>query len=480
MKLVQRLTLVCILGLSLVGSASGEQLLEPGLAGTTFDGIDFTRPIEDIDILDKCSNDWSGQRHDGSAQWEGFIQSPFSGEVTFTTRAIDGVRLLIDGKVIIDGLKDSSVRSGKAVLEKGKMTPIMLEHITLNGKGQLHLYWQWHRQEPTIIPTSAIWHDRMKLDQEVLLRKKMIADARSLRNQMLLDPYRPGYHFVIPEGLANPFDVNGGIFWKGRYHLFYIFQQRGRGHSWGHISSIDMLHWRQHRVPLIGKEEGKPDRGMFSGCAFVNKDGIPTIVYHGVRAGTCIATSTDDNLEVWTKSEHNPVIKETKKGDPNYRVYNVFDPVVWIHDGHYYAALGNAHILWKLKDELKPEEKRDRLFLFRSDDLINWKYLHPLYEPNPEWTGPFEDNACPEFFQLGDKWMLLFISHSRGCQYYIGRFENEHFYPESHGRMSWVDSGFFAPESLRDDKGREIMWSWIFDRRNGDTKAKSGWSGTFS
>jgi beta-fructofuranosidase len=46
--------------------------------------------------------------------------------------------------------------------------------------------------------------------------------------------------------------------------------------------------------------------------------------------------------------------------------------------------------------------------------------------------------------------------------------------------MSWTDSGFFAPESLRDDKDREIMWSWIFDRRNGHTQHQSGWSGTFS
>jgi len=324
-----------------------------------------------------------------------------------------------------------------------------------------------------LLPADAVFAENENIGQ-------MVNNARALREKFLSDPYRPGYHFVIPEGLANPFDVNGAIFWKGRYHLFYIFQQEGRGHCWGHISSIDMVHWRHHPVALIGKEEGKPDRGMFSGCAFVNMDGVPTIIYHGVKAGTCIATSTDDNLEVWTKSEHNPVIKETKKGDPNYRVYNVFDPVAWIHDGHYYAALGNAQILWKLRDELKPEEKGDRLFLFRSDDLINWQYLHPLYEPNPKWTGPLEDNACPEFFQLGDKWVLLFISHSRGCQYYIGRYENEHFYPESHGRMSWTDSGFFAPESLRDDKDREIMWSWIFDRRDGQTQRESGWSGTFS
>ena len=29
--------------------------------------------------------------------------------------------------------------------------------------------------------------------------------------------------------------------------------------------------------------------------------------------------------------------------------------------------------------------------------------------------------------------------------------------------MSWIDNSFFAPESLLDDRGRRIMWAWIFD-----------------
>ncbi|MHC4572649.1 MAG: glycoside hydrolase family 32 protein [Planctomycetota bacterium] len=308
--------------------------------------------------------------------------------------------------------------------------------------------------------------------------QEMTRSTRALREKLLKDPYRPGYHFVTLEGRCSPFDVNGAIFWKGRYHLFYIFQNE-KGHCWGHISSTDLVHWRHHRTPLA-PEPGDPDRGMFSGCALANKQGVPTIVYHGVKAGMCIATSTDDDLETWTKSPHNPVIPETKPGDAGYDVYNVFDPVAWIHDGHYYAALGNLQFLRKFGKNMKPEDKGDTLYLFRSDDLTHWTYLHPFYKSDRKWTREFEDNACPEFFKLGNKWMVLFISHKLGCQYYIGRYENEHFYPETHGRMSWVDNAFFAPESLTDDKGREIMWAWIFDGRKGETRKASGWSGTFS
>jgi beta-fructofuranosidase len=302
---------------------------------------------------------------------------------------------------------------------------------------------------------------------------------RTFREQLLRDPHRPGYHFVIPEGIGEPFDVNGAIFWKGRYHLFYLFETR-EGHCWGHISSTDLCHWRHHPTALAGDPDG-PDHSMFSGCAFLDKNGVPTIAYHGFQAGMCLATSTDDHLDTWTKSPHNPVIPEVVlKDDPHYGIYSVFDPIVWLDEGHYYAALGNLYYLRSFGDNLKPKDAGDFLFLFKSDDLIHWEYLHRLYQSDRKWTAVDEDNACPEFFKLGEKDVLLFISHTRGCQYYVGTFQDERFFPETHGRMSWIDSDFFAPESLRDDQGREIMWAWIFDRRNESTIKKSGWSGTFS
>ena len=67
-----------------------------------------------------------------------------------------------------------------------------------------------------------------------------------------------------------------------------------------------------------------------------------------------------------------------------------------------------------------------------------------------------------------------------GCRYYIGEWKNEQFYPESHAQMSWVDNTFFAPESMLDDKGRRIMWSWLLDFREFGVRLEQGWSGTMS
>jgi beta-fructofuranosidase len=65
-----------------------------------------------------------------------------------------------------------------------------------------------------------------------------------------------------------------------------------------------------------------------------------------------------------------------------------------------------------------------------------------------------------------------------GCRYYLGQWKNEQFYPEFHEQMSWIDNAYFAPESLLDDKGRRIMWAWIFDDCPDEVREASGWSGT--
>jgi hypothetical protein len=63
-------------------------------------------------------------------------------------------------------------------------------------------------------------------------------------------------------------------------------------------------------------------------------------------------------------------------------------------------------------------------------------------------------------FKLGNKWMLLCISHQLGCRYYLGDFKNEKYLPEFHAMMNWQGWDFFAPESVLTPDGRRVMWSW--------------------
>ena len=299
----------------------------------------------------------------------------------------------------------------------------------------------------------------------------LVNAARELRARYLNDPHRPTWHFMAPEGVCFPFDPQGCVFWKGKYHLFYAIQVKGKG-SWGHASSIDLVHWVHHPVPLT-IAPGDPEAHVFAGGALINLQGVPTMIYHGLHSGTCIATSNDDDLIRWTKAPQNPVIRQPMKGDPNHGRYHVWDTCGWVRNGVYYSISGDH-------PGRPPATDGDIAYLFRSRDLVNWEYMHPFYKSDRRWTPADEDCTCPDFFQLGNKHVLMFISHTQGTQYYIGRYEDDRFYPEQHGKMNWPGGPVFANDSLVDDKGRRIMWAWACESREAETQRATGWSGVMT
>lgn len=282
-------------------------------------------------------------------------------------------------------------------------------------------------------------------------------------------PDWPAYHVAaLPdEGVGLPYDANGCIYWKGQYHLMYIFQDpklpKG-GHCWGHLSSPDLIHWT-YLPTALAPNPGDVDTGIFSGNAFVNKDGVPMLCWFGIDAGVCVATAEDDDLIHWKKHPKNPIIPMPKPGEPGDGVYRVWDPFLWLQGDTYYCLLGGNTL----------PNKKDTLYLCKSPDMVNWKPLFPFYEhPDLSWTGEGEDCSCPDFFKLGDKWVLLCISHKVGGRCYVGRYENEKFLPEQHVRMNWPGGQFFAPESLLDAQGRRVFWAWVTDPRMRPSQDKTG------
>ena len=283
--------------------------------------------------------------------------------------------------------------------------------------------------------------------------------VRAHREQLLNDRWRPGYHFVAPEGVAMPFDPNGAIFWQGRYHLFYIFQDKRLGKKsdhWGHVSSTDLCHWRHHPTGLV--------EGMYSGNCFLNENGVPTICYHQVGQGNALAVALDDNLDDWEKLAANPITPPPASHAPGQERYRSWDPFAWYENGHYYAIFGGEHPAIAKSPTMDGE----------------WRYVGDLFAHGIDGVSLNEDVSCAELFRLGDKDILLCISHRMGCRYYVGEWKNEQFYPQAHGQMSWTDNVFFAPESLRDEQGRRIMWAWLLDLAGINARFEAGWSGFMS
>jgi beta-fructofuranosidase len=247
------------------------------------------------------------------------------------------------------------------------------------------------------------------------------------------------YHLAHPgPGGAVPADPNCAIFHKGRYHLHYIYQSQG--HSYAHVSSTDMVHWKWHPTVLTPPKTG---HNVISGTAFLTKDGTPAIIYHGQGSGrNQIAFALDDDLDKWSKT----IAVDPRTASGEAPAMRHWDPDCWCVGDTYYALSGGENPT-----------------LARSSDLKQWEFLGELFHPDfPADLGipKGEDTSCANMFRIGNKWMLLGISHTLGARYYLGDFKDERFLPEHHALLNWSDLDLFAPESLLTPDGRRVMWAW--------------------
>jgi len=143
------------------GSRKAVASYSSGLSGTYFNKADFRDAEDEVDVLEHLRQDWGDSKgNDWSARWTGFIEGPYSGEVTFSAEATDGLRLLIGGKVVIDGLSVRGAREGKITMKKGEKIPITIEFTSAQGKAKLVLSWSWAGQSASIVPASAVSYRR--------------------------------------------------------------------------------------------------------------------------------------------------------------------------------------------------------------------------------------------------------------------------------------------------------------------------------
>ena len=129
--------------------------------------------------------------------------------------------------------------------------------------------------------------------------------------------------------------------------------------------------------------------------------------------------------------------------------YRVHDPCIWRAGGTYYA-LSNGRDPWRPMD-----------FVFRSDDLRHWEYLHPFVEGHGHRLDG-DDGACPYFWPIGSgdlrRHILLYFSHMSGGQYLLGDYDQAaaRFHATAHGKFNFGafrPAGVHAPSATPDGAG---------------------------
>jgi beta-fructofuranosidase len=304
------------------------------------------------------------------------------------------------------------------------------------------------KQQTTGVRDEALAAQEAKLREHPLLRR--FAESR---RKMAPDPYRPLYHFVSPESTLN--DPNGLCFWNGRWHLFYqAYPPENRNQHWGHTVSDDLIHWRD--LPYAIKPG--PENACFSGSTLVESNRV-IAMYHGTGQGNMVAISSDPLLLDWEKLTGKPVIPSA--GAP----CAIYDPCIWKKDGVYYTLSGST---------LPQGPRRPAEFLFKSSDLVKWEYLHPFVEGDV-FSLVGDDGACPYFWPLGNRHILLHFSHMSGAHYLIGDYDKprDKFVATAGGRFTFgafCPGGVHAPSAAPDGQGGVIA---IFNINN--AKPTPGW-----
>lgn len=94
-----------------------------------------------------------------SVRWSGFIKSEFSEEYTFYARRDDGIRVWINGELIINKWFDHAEReyTGIALLPAGQKVPIVVEYYQNQGVAIADLSWSSASTPKEIIPQTALY-----------------------------------------------------------------------------------------------------------------------------------------------------------------------------------------------------------------------------------------------------------------------------------------------------------------------------------
>jgi sucrose-6-phosphate hydrolase SacC (GH32 family) len=197
-------------------------------------------------------------------------------------------------------------------------------------------------------------------------------------------------------------------------------------------------------------------------------DGTPMLFYTSKPSLQQCAAVGDAELIRWERHPDNPLLPDTTHS-ARVRIGSWRDPFIFLHKGHIYIVVGG----WD-GERNAPGHSRGIVSLYRSEnaELTHWTYLGPLfYHPDSA------DNACPNFFRLGDKWVLLMSRHNpHVCDYFVGTWDESagRFVPEYADTLGYTEA-VYATQGLYDAEDRLVIWNTLDSHRT--TGVLEDWPG---
>ncbi|RXF70560.1 glycoside hydrolase family 32 protein [Arcticibacter tournemirensis] len=386
-----------------------------------------------------------------------------------------------------------SLASGKAELLLNGETIVAVDIATNRvdaGTDSILIGRDWREKSVGILPVTAINGiiDELVASPENLNKTEIakLNDRREHQQAILAIPEerfkndftRPRYHLLPAANWTN--ETHALIFYKGKYNVFN--QKNGANLflgqiNWGHFSSPDLIQWTEHK-PVLTPQPGYDQNGIWSGCIISDNTGHPVIFYSaGGDKGMNISAAypDDDSLNGWHKYSGNPVIK----GNPEqFSRKDFHDPIVWKHEDTWYMGVG-----FGLEEN---GIQKGTILLYKSTDLKNWTYLHPLFTGDPERDDSGVFWEMPLFWKMGNKYILLVnkVPERRKpavAMYWTGDFTGEKFVPDDPApKRLEVINRLLSPSVAIDAMGNTTAIAIIPDETSAQETFSRGWTHLYS
>lgn len=290
---------------------------------------------------------------------------------------------------------------------------------------------------------------------------------KNLKKDVQNDPWRLKFHVMPETGWLN--DPNGAIQFDGLYHIYYQYVPEnplGGATHWGHMTSKDMVHFKQEPIFMSPDQEFDVD-GVYSGSG-IEKDGELHFFYTGNvkrpgdydyifngREQNVVHVVSKDGFEVKRREVVIP-----HENFPEGYSDHIRDPKLFEKNGVYYMVLG-----------ARTEDNLGSILVYTSEDLEEWTYHGTLLDGTEDQGYMWE---CPDFFELDEESILILSPQGILPEEY--KYSNPHVAGYLTGETDWeqvkfnpqaefheFDRGFdfYAPHTFEDNQGRRIMWSWM-------------------
>jgi beta-fructofuranosidase len=262
-----------------------------------------------------------------------------------------------------------------------------------------------------------------------------------------------------------------------KVNLFYLHDRRDSSHpgtSWNLYTTRDFSTYEYHGVSLQHGSTADQDLNAYTG-SIIHVDGVTHLFYTGqnpeflidgttVPAQVVMHATSVDGMTTWEKHpEH------TFGAPAGYEAADWRDPFVFRPE-----AAGPWHMLLAARVDTGPSRRRGVIAGLVSDDLVTWTIAEPFWAPNR-----YIAHECPEVFQLGDWWYLVYSEFS---DHFVTRYRMSRspFGPWTVPLRDSIDGRAFYAGKSAELNGARYFAGWIPTREGNRDSGAWQWAGDFA